>query len=306
VSTTVEQVILDARAFLDIYTDEGTVIPTDDVADIEAKMILFINKGQRELYKDGRIFNTLEFAHKPIENLLDKGFDTVEFTGDTQYYPNEVGTDEAKSYYVEAELTHTIEIQEFEASSWSTLITNSGVALVPFTPYKANITVSTPGNKVRMKISGTTYFKHINRAFFPYQFVNVPDYRPWIKKDMPANFRMLDGIVAEYPTEQYSKVDSYKWEEPNEFWYDYNFEANYRIKYKYIPVRITAKADVLEIDDGTAELLAYFAASFVAPYENQDMTNPLFQKYAELKAANFQEQPKAEEPINDVYGWGGC
>lgn len=306
-STTVEQVILKARALLDVYTDEGIEIPADDVADIEAKMILFVDMGQKELYKTGQLYNTLEFANKPVDPVAGRfsGFDMVEFIGDTQYYPDEAGTSEAKSYYVEADQTHTIEIQEFEAGSWSTLYTHSGVSLVPFTAYKGNITVSTAGNKVRMKVSGTTYFRHINRAFYPYQFVTVPDYRPWVEKVMPTDFRLLEAIVEEFPTRQYAKLSNYKWEEPNKFYYNYYYEGNFRIKYKPVPVTITAKTDVLEIDDITVEALAYFAASWVAPYENQSMTNPLFQKFTELKLESIIEQPSGEENIIDIYSWGG-
>lgn len=303
-AVTVQELIYKARALLDEYTDDGTIILESEVADIEAKMILFIDMGQKELYRTGRVFETYEFTHKPIDNLLGDGFDIEEFTGDTQYYPDENGTDEAKSYYIEADQTHTIEIQELEGGSWSTLTTHTGTAQSAFTAYKGNITVSTTGNAVRMKISGTTYFRHINRAFFEYQFVTVPDYRPWVQKAMPSDFRILEEIVAEYPTKMYSKVSAYKWEEPNKLYIDWNFEGTYRIKYKPVPATITAKTDTLEIDDITAEALSYFAASWVAPYENQSMTNPLFQKFAELKAESFIEQPAAEETIEDVYPKG--
>jgi len=307
VSTTVEQIILDARGLLDILSDEGVQIPDDDVIDIEVKMIRFINMGQKELYKTGQLYNTLEFANKPVDPVDGRfsGFDMVEFIGDTQYYPDENGTDKAKSYYVEADLTHTIEIQELEGGSWSNLASHSGVELVPLTAYKGNITVSTPGNKVRMKVSGTTYFRHINRAFYPYQFVTVPDYRPRVKRTMPIDFRLLEAVVKEFPTRQYQKASQYDWEEPNVFVYNYYYEGNFRIKYKPVPTTITAKTDVLEIDDITAEALAFYAASWVAPYENQSMTNPLFQKFTELKLESIIEQPSSEEDIIDIYKeWG--
>jgi len=308
-ATTVQDILYKARALLDIYTDEGIIVPADDdaILDNEAKMILFIDMGQKELYRTGQLYSTLEFANKPIDPVDGRfsGFEMVEFVGDAQYYPDENGTDEAKSYYIEADQTHTIEIQEFEGGSWSTLITHNGVALVPFTPYKGNITVSTTGNKVRMKVSGTTYFRHINRAFYPYQFVTVPDYRPWVKRQMPSDFRLLEAIVEEFPVRQYQKAANYKWEEPNDFYYNYYFEGNFRIKYKPVPITITASTNVLEIDDITAEALAFYAASWVAPYENQSMTNPLFQKFTELKLESVIEQPSGEESIIDIYSTGG-
>ena len=305
-STTVQDVVYRARALLDEYTEEGIIIPTDDVLDIESKLILYIDMGQKELYRTGRFYKTYEFANKPIDPVSGRlsGFDMVENIGDAQYYPDENGTSEAKSYYVEADQAHVIEIQEFESGSWSTLTTHSATT-VAFTPYKGNITVSTPGNAVRMKISGTTYFRHINRALFHYAFVTVPDYRPWVKATMPDDFRLVDAIVEEFPTRQYQKAASFKWEEPNVFVYNYFYEGNFRIKYKPVPATVTAKTDVLEIDDITALALAFYAASWVAPYENQSVTNPLFQKYEELKIESNIQQPVSEDTIIDHYSWGG-
>jgi hypothetical protein len=306
-ATTVQSILYKARALLDEYTDEGIIIAAGDVADIESKMVLFIDMGQKELYRTGQLYKTDEFANKPVEPVGGRfsGFNMVEFIGETQYYPDEAGNSESKSYYVEADNTHTIEIQELEAGSWSTLYTHSGVALVPFTAYKGNITPTTTGNLIRMKISGTTYFRHINRAFYPYQFVTVPDYRPWIRRTMPTDFRLLEAIVEEFPTRQYQSASQFKWEEPNVFVHNYYWEGNYSIKYKPVPVTITSATDVLEIDDITVEALAYFAASWVAPYEKASMTNPLFQKFTELKLESIIEQPSGEENIINIYGVGG-
>lgn len=306
-STTVQDIIYKARALIDEYTEEGIIIGAGEVADIEAKMILFIDSGQKELYREGRLFKKFSFFNNPVTPIdgIMSGFDSVVNSDEIQYYPSEEGTIEGKSYYVEANKTHTIEIQEFEAGSWSSLVTENGVASVPFIAYKGNITVSTPGNAVRMKISGTTYFNHINRAFFPYKFVTVPDYRPWVRLTLPSDFRLLEEIIEEFPTRQYKKASQYKWEEPNVFVYNYYGEVNYTLNYKPVPTTITAKTDILEIDDITAEALAYFAASWVAPFESQAMTNPLFQKYTELKLEATIEQPSSEEQIVNHYQGGG-
>lgn len=305
-SVTVQELLYKARALLDEYTDEGTIIPQSDVIDIEEKMILFLDMGQKELYKTGRTFQTLEFANKPITPIggLFSGFEMKENTGEVEYFPDESGTSEAKSYHIEADQTHEILIQEYESGVWQTLYTHSATAEEGFQQYKGNITTTTSGNKIRMKISSDFYFKHINRAFFPYKFVTVPDYRPWVRKTMPDDFRLLDAVVEEYSPRQYAQSTLYKWEEPNVFVYNYFYEGNFRIKYKPVPTTLTSRNQVLQIDDITADALAYFAASWIAPYENQSMTNPLFQKYTELKLESIITQPNGEESIIDVYGVG--
>jgi len=284
--TTVQDIIYDARALLDEYTEEGIIISPAEVADIEAKLIRFISKGQRELYSIGRNFKEFSFTNKPITPVggLFSGFDLKVCTGegDIKYFPDEEGTDEGKSFYIEANETHLVELQEYEVGSWQTITPYNGVGLVGMTPYKANVTVTTPGNKVRLKLSSNTYFEYINTAFFPYKFVTVPDYRPWVHVTLPDDFRKLDSVVKEFPTRQHTEASDYKWEEPNIFIYNYYYEGSYKIIYKPIPAVITSKTDVLEIDDITAEALAFYSASWVAPFESQAMTNPLFQKFSEL------------------------
>ncbi len=305
-ATTVQEIILKGRIFLDEYSEEGIIIGEGEVADIEAKMIPLIDMGQKELYNEGRLFKKYSFFNDPVVPVdgIMSGFESIVNSDETQYYPSEDGTTEGKSYHIEANNAHTIEIQEFEGGVWSTLYSHVSASSIPFVAYKGNITVSTVGNAVRMKVSGTTYFNHINRAFFPHKFITVPDYRPWVRLELPSDFRMLEEIIEEFPVRQYTQASQFKWEEPNIFVYNYYGIVNYTISYKPIPVKITAKTDVLEIDDITAQALAYFAASWIAPFESQAMTNPLFQKYTELKLESKITQPSGEERITDIYGGG--
>ena len=303
-ATTVEQVILDARALLDNYTDDGVAISDDDLADFIASGIRFADMGQKELYAVGRLQKSVEFSNYPVTNELGEDFDMEEFTGTDQYYPNESGLSDINSYYVEADRTHSVIVQEYEAGSWSDLITNSGVA-ADMTAYKGNITPTTAGNKIRLKMTGTTYYRHRNRALFEPTFYadsDVPDYNPWVEYTLPSDFRDIDMIVEEFPSKQYKKGSPYKFELPNRFYYNYSYDGMLKIIYKPVPTTLTAKTDTLEIDDITAKALAFYVASWISPYENQSMTNPLFQKYAELKFELSRPVPASEETIMDVYG----
>lgn len=303
--TTVEEIILDARAFLDNYTEDGVIISDEEVSDLIASGIRFANIGQRELHKVGLIQQTYEFTNIPIKNVLGDGanFELAEFTGTDKYLPNESGV-AAKSYNLEANATHTIVIQELESSVWTDLITLSGVSL-DMTRYAGNITPTTEGNLIRIKFSGSSYYRYTNVALFEYLFQSdddVPVYAKYVKRDMPENFKQLVEVNVQNENRNYISNSVYLFEKPNKFYYDYYFNGRIRIVYNPIPSKITSKDDILDLDDVTATILSYYVASWIAPYENQSMTNPLFQKYAELKAEAMQGDPVSQEDIHDEYG----
>jgi len=298
-STTVQDIIYDARVLLDSYTDDGVVISSDDLADFEASCVIFADMGQKELFEVARIQKTIEISNTPIKNELGNQFDVVEFLGEEQYYPNEDGV-VAKSYYFEADKTHTVVIQEYELGTWTDLLTTSATVTTR-TSYKGNLTPTTVGNKIRLKFTGTTFYRHVNRALFNVAFETVPDYQAWVEYTLPTDFKSLDKVIEEYPVRQYGNSATYKFEAPNRIYYDYFFNGTIRILYNPIPTKITAKTDVLEIDDIVAKALAFYVASWISPYENQSMTNPLFQKYDELRQKFTMKEPSSEESIFDVY-----
>ena len=304
--STVQDVVYKARALLDAYTEDGIIIAAEDLADFQASAILHADAGQKELYKVGRIEKTIEFSNRPIENKLGyiSNFDVYENTGDDIYLPNSNGV-EAKSYHISADLTHTIIIQEYEANVWTDLVTLTGMTETGLKDYKGNLTPTTAGNLIRFKLVGGTYYHYSNCALFNIRFQDdnsVPSYKPWVEYTLPDDFRTIDAVVEEYPSRQYAQSSTYKFEKPNRFYYNYYYQGDLRIIYKPIPAKLTSLTQELEIDDIAAEALAFYIASWLAPYENQSLTNPLFQKFMELKVEASQEQPVSEEIIGNVYG----
>lgn len=305
-ATLVSDIILDARALLDSYTEDGSVIPAGELLDFTASCVRFADMGQKELYKVGRFEKTIELSHYPVKNELGlmTNFEIVEFPGLDQYYPNEYGLENIKSYYVEADRTHTVIIQELEAGTWQDLITNSGVK-ADMTAYKGNITVSTLGNKVRLKMTGTSYYRHRNRALYAYSFEDnddVPEYSPWVLQTLPSDFKSLDMVVKEFPVRQYDQSASYKFEKPNRLYFNYFFQGMIRIIYKPIPIAITADTQTLEVDDIVAKALSFYVASWMSPVENPSLANTFFQKFLELKVEASEVGPVTEETISNIYG----
>jgi len=306
-ATTVQNIIDDAKALLGTYTDDGVVIASADIPDFAPSCVRFADMGQKELFKLGRIQKTIEFANSPVKNELGllSNFDVVEFLGEDLYFPSTDGV-VAKSYYLEADKTHTIVIEELEGGTWQTLTTTTAT-VTSMTAYKANITPSTVGNKVRLRLTGTTFYRSVNRALYNVSFQSdsdVPSYQPWVEYQLPTDFKSLDSVIEEFESRQYGESATYKFENPNRFYYNYYFKGILRIIYNPVPVTLTAVTDTLEIDDIVAKALAFYVASWISPYENQSMTNPLFQKYEELKTESMRSEPSTEEKIQDVYSIG--
>lgn len=308
-STTVKSLFLKARSLLDEYSDDGVMIPDADVIDMQMKSIELADMAQKELYKTGRLYKTFEFANKPSPNLLGllSNFDIVDFTGDEQYYPSETGVAGAKAYYFEADGEGTVTIEENQSGAWVALTTiDIPSTVTSFTTYKGTLSPLDSSNKVRMQISGTTHFRHVNRCLFSYPYASdrVPDYRPWFKVEMPSDFRSIDQIIEEYPQRQYTKSANYKWEGFRNLYVNYYYEGNVRVVYKPVPTTLTTIDDTLEIDDITAQAIVYYIAARLAPYENKELVNYFEGKYAELKLESTTEAPLGESAIIDVYGIG--
>ena len=311
---TVRNLFLKARALLDEYSDDGVIIPEAEVIDMQGKSILFADLAQKELFKVGKMYNTFEIANKPAPNLLGNlsNFDLVDFIGDNQYYPNESGVVGAKSYYIESDSdnsgTNKMEVEENQSGVWAVLSTVTFPASVTsLTAYKGLITPLSIGNHIRIKLSGTTHFRHTNRCLFSYPFslAKIPSYRPWVKAEMPSNFQSRDQVIKETSDGNYANTSSYKWEGWKDLYYNYGFDGNIRIVYRPIPINLTGIDDVLEVDDITAQAIAYYIASRLAPFENKDLAQPYDDEYRSIKTENSVSQPATEVPIEDYYKVGG-
>lgn len=298
--TTVSKIILDVRALLDEYTKNGTPLPDDKVADLQASAIRFIDLAQKELYKTGNLYKKYEFTQKNPDNLLGKNaFEIHEFVGE-DYYTSEVV---ARSYYFEADDEGTCVIEELNSGTWVTNTTLTLSSNTKMNAYKGLITPLTVGNKMRLKFTGTTYYKFQNIALFsePFKASRIPSFKSFVPYSMPSDFRLVDFVVEEYPIGNYVKSSSYKWEGFNEILIDYFYEGTIRVLYKYVPTTITSANDVLEVDDIAALAIVYYVAAKIAPHEMAELTSFFEQKYNELKGEAYMPKPSVEQEIIDIY-----
>lgn len=292
----------EVRAMLSEWTEDGSIIPDVDIADIQAKFLKFINMGQRALHKIGGMEKTYEFFHKPFENLLGNSFESKEFIGDIVYIPSQDGVLNAKNYIIEVNNEITIDIQENQSGTWVTLSTIAVPNTVSiFTSYKGLITAT--GN-VRIRLSGSTFCRYQNYAMFsePFKLTQIPSYRPYSKIELPSDFNTIDKIVKEDEYGNYYQFSDYKFEDKNNFYINWNFEGNVRLVYNPTPIKITALTDDIQVNDVFSNALVYFCTSKIAVDGYQELVNFAEQLYNEELIKIQNPEPANFEQIEDVYG----
>lgn len=318
-STTVNQVFNITMDLMDERTDAGTLTDSD-VVSYRVKTYNILNLLQAELLKQGSIYSEYSISNKPVKNELGflSGFEVEEFIGtDKNFEANSA----IKAYYFEADNVGTVYIEDY-TSSWNTLATVSTTASTSgFIAYKGVVTPTSGATKSRIRFSGTNYYRNVNRALFNVPFAtdsDVPDYRPWVKKTMPSDFKSVDQIVSEFVDYangvpgQYTKDASYKWEGRSNLYIDYYFEGNIRIIYNPIPTLLTFSGtgssttdlnQTLTVDDITARtILPYGLAAHLLLTENSASAAFFNQRYEELKFAGTRQQAASAEQIINIYG----
>lgn len=297
-------------AIIDNFTEDGVAIPDAENIDVQKKFIVFADMAQKELWKYNKVTKQVEITSKPPENRLGRtsNFNIVDFEGDAQYYPNEDGVTDVQGYSIKVDGDCTITFEEEIASVWTQIEQLTPTSISTLTLYKGVLTVTSTDNPVRMVISGTTHFRHKDRALWKvlYQADKVPEYAAWVKYDMPSDFNAIDEVVEEFPTRQYKESPNFKMENYRDYYYNFYFEGLIRITYKPIPIAITALTDTMQIDDVLAQAIVYDVGAKVGFYENKDVVNYCEQRRIEAKIEASSEQPASEEAIGNVYsgvGW---
>lgn len=275
----------------------------DDVTDLEVRAPGILTTLQAEHLKTGDIYSAFEIANKPVNNMLgfSSGHDYIEFLGEDITRET---TGSVKAYYFEVSDDAVIYIEDF-TSSWNTLAT---VPCAPttggYTAYKAKVTPTAGATKSRIRFSGTNRYVFTNYALFSAPFAtnnDVPVYRPWVQKEMPADFKSIDQITEEYPQRQYTKSSNYKWEGKNKLFINYYYEGNIRIVYRPVPLAITSMTDVLQVDDVTARSVLPWGLAMELYKDDETKFAYFERRYREMKAMSMMKQPASEQQMVNIY-----
>jgi len=293
-------------SMLDQFTEDGVPVAEDDNIDIEKKVIVLTDMAQKEMWKNNKNTKQIEIVNKPPINRLGllSNFDIVDFDGTVKYYPNEAGIDNVQGYSIQVDGDCELTYQENIAGVWTDIVTLTPTSITTLTTYKGVLPITSTSNPVRLKVDGTTHFRHVNRALWQYlyQADKVPTYEPWVKYDLPSDFNSVDAVVEEFPQRQYSQSANYKIENFNDFYYNFYFEGKIRVTYKPIPATITSLDDELQIDTTFSQTIVYDIVSKLGFYENPDLVNWAEGRRIENKLEATSDEPTSAEIIVDFYG----
>lgn len=301
---TAQQIFDMAMDFMDKRSVTG-VIDQTKTKRYQVRTPSILTAWQNEISKNGDLYSTYEISNKPATNLFGytNGMDYIRYEG-KEFTKEVLGS--AKYYYLESDGEGTIYIEDFNGS-WNTLATiNVPSSVTSFTAYKGIVTPSSGATKSRIRLTGSYSYLITNYAMFdiPVNPNKMFDFRPWIEKQMPDDFKSVDQIINEYPDRQYSKDTTFKWEGKRDLYVNYFYEGNIRIVYKPVPIKITALTQTLQVDDITATNGAYYLAAHLLLVEDPASASFFNERFMELKIEGQKKAPVVIDSIVDVYeGW---
>lgn len=304
---TVQSVVNNARALIDEYVVDGVPISSDTnyMKSLQANAILYINMGLRTIYKDSKNYKTFEISNKQIPNLIGTQFNKVDFIGDDKNYPDD-GVVGAKAYYFEVDSDATVYIEEFNGSVWNVLNTINVVTDVP-NRQKGLITATDQSYPIRIRFSGTTFYRHQNRCLFSYPFKAsaIPDYRPWVPIELPEDFGEIEEVIVERQVERYENMPNYKMEGFNEMYINYFFEGDLRVIYSVQVTEVTQLTDSVILPNPIAlEFLNNFVAARSAFKFNPAVADFYAVEADKLLFQAKDHGPAQEEQITNVFNGG--
>jgi hypothetical protein len=308
-----------AIAIIDELSDTGTVNDAQ-IKEYKYRAPYLLDLWQGGASGSGDLFKTYEVScFRKTNNLIDTtSFRTVEHLDTDLTYETDKKTN---CFFFSVDSAASVYVEELIAGTWTncngTYITDGGVATAfvglinavgntsSYKDYKGILSPASPTNKIRLRFSGSYYYRFANRALSPnkYQTADkVPDFKPWYKLDMPADFKSRTQVVDEYSDWQYEEDTSHKWENGNELFVQFGYEGIIRINYIPLPGKITSLTQAIEVDEITARSGAHYLAKYFAlSDQNTDLANVCSAAYKEIKQDSMIKQPLTNSEIIDIY-----
>jgi len=285
---------------MDEIQPNGT-ISGDTTDEYEQKALRIATQVQNELMMESDLYSTHKITRNNIKPLIGE-FDMKQHdTEDITYETTEV----ANAYYFEVDGPCTVYIEDYDGV-WNTLVTEVIPSTVTsMTSYKGLLTPTVGATKTRIRFSGDYYYNYKNYALFSEKFADtdrIPDYKQWVKYEMPADFKSVDKITnVEYPVGYENNVD-YKWEGYKNLYLHYEFFGTSRITYRPVPIPLTINTQELQVDDITATtVMPDMVGARILASENPDLANLYLDLSAEGKQNMLKKAPVASETVTDVY-----
>lgn len=312
-----------AITVLDELSENGSV-DVNKTKEYYNRAPMLLDMWQHEVIRNGSTQKPFEISCYRKQNLLvdvsQYGM-AIEFLGTDQAYE---ANQAAYCFFFGVDAAATVYIEELIGASWTPVngfYVTDGVTPTAFLGtinatsntqsfkyYKGVLNPTDPAHPIRLRFSGTYYYRHTNRALSIYKYPTadkVPDFLPWYKVTMPDDFKSCTQIINEYPNWQYEQDTYRKWENGKELYINFAYEGVIRVNYIPIPVKITNLTQTLEIDEIEAISGVYYLAEhFAMADQNDELAKRCKQKYAELKAESLQKTALSPQQIVDVYSIG--
>jgi hypothetical protein len=244
---------------------------------------------QKKVSTIKKIISTYSFSQNPILNQLGllQGFDIVQHLNTDYVLTTAVGS---RAYYFEVDRQCSVYIEEQINGVWTILNTITVPSTVTsFTAYKGLINPSSAANQVRIRFGGLYPYNIRNRYLCQYTFPTVndiPDYTPYVKYTMPANFMKLKSIIHKSDPRVYEHMSDYKWEGKRVLVVNFFYTGSFDIEYYSYPADITSATDdsyVFEVDIDACEAIPYYMGAMALVEENASISTILLNLYqAEL------------------------
>jgi hypothetical protein len=289
------------------YSNNGNLISDATNADYKLRMNNLADMAQKEIAQFLKIHAVYQISQNPIKSQfgLLQGFDIVQHL-DTDLIYEAVGS---QAYYFEVDNVADIYIEENVSGVWTNLVTINNTTKKQFTAYKGLLTPFSTSNTVRMRFSGSYPYNLRNRALYAYSFPvasDVPDYKPYVKYDMPADFMELNKVVHITDPRVYKQMVDFYWEGKKTFVANYYHTGSFDIHYYKYPTDITSAtldSYTFEIDTEAQELIPYYIGGHIVLDENPAVAATLLNLYQQ-KLANLDANVNiGVTNITDVYGW---
>jgi hypothetical protein len=279
------QAKLKAIQYMREYSISGALNSVSQNSDYTLAFNNAADTAQKKIAGIKKIITTYSFSRNPILNQLGllQGFDIVQHLDTDNTVSVAVGS---RAYYFEVDRQCSVYIEEQVGGVWTILST----IIIPntvtsFTAYKGLITPSSVLNQVRIRFGGLYPYNIRNRYLCQYTFptvADIPDYTPYVKYSMPANFMKLKGVVHRTDPRVYEHMSSYFWEGKRTLVVNYEYTGSFDIEYFTYPADITSTTDdayAFEVDIDACEAIPYFMGAMALIEENPSISTTLLNLY---------------------------
>lgn len=289
------------------YSVDGVPIPDGENADYLNRMNRFADTAQKEIAQVKKIHAVVNISNNPVkpqQGLL-QGFDLKQYLPGNEIvdiYPG------SKAYYFEVDNVADIYIEERTVNGYVPLITINNTTKGKFTAYKGLIQASNPSADIRLRFSGDYVYNIRNKALFAYSFPtadDVPDYRPYLRHEMPADFMELNKVIQQTDPRSYKEMIAFYWEGKRTFILNYYDTGSFDIHYYKYPTSITSSTlDTyeFEVDTEAQELIPFFIAGHALMDENQTLGIQLLNEYQVKLSRLYTTDDFGITTITENYG----